>query len=430
MMVHRVAVLAHGHPAVSPGGAEIAAHTLYRALRRLGNVEALHLSCVPQGHPPVELNGNAERECFVEAGILDPLHLSNLDPASLKPLLDILRDFEPDTVHLHHVLGFGADALFALRGELPGASIVMTLHEFVPICHRQGQMVKAADMAPCLRAAPEDCGSCFPDIAPVRFLRREHSLRALFSQVDRFIAPSAFLAGRYAAWGLPPDRIAVLENAVAPAIAAPKRPGLPTMERGRFAFFGQITPYKGLDVLLEAVRLLPEQEWRGCSLQIHGGGLDRQPADFRRNMLALLEKTTERASFHGPYENADLPRLMAEVDWVVVPSIWWENSPVVIQEAFRSGCPVIAGDIGGMAEKVRDGVDGLTFRTGDPSALATCMMAARSADLWERLRGNIVAPVSDLATARAHLRLYTELKGASPAAAEARRYVSGEAAAG
>ena len=50
---------------------------------------------------------------------------------------------------------------------------------------------------------------------------------------------------------------------------------------------------------------------------------------------------------------------MAEVDWVVVPSIWWENAPLVIQEAFRHRRPVICGDIGGMAEMVRDGVDGL-----------------------------------------------------------------------
>ena len=56
---------------------------------------------------------------------------------------------------------------------------------------------------------------------------------------------------------------------------------------------------------------------------------------------------------------------MAEIDWVVVPSIWWENSPLVIQEAFLHGRPVICSDIGGMAEKVRHGVDGLHFRVGD-----------------------------------------------------------------
>jgi len=53
-----------------------------------------------------------------------------------------------------------------------------------------------------------------------------------------------------------------------------------------------------------------------------------------------------------------------------VPSIWWENSPVVIQEALRNRRPVICSDIGGMAEKVRDGVDGFHFAAGNPLALA------------------------------------------------------------
>jgi len=57
---------------------------------------------------------------------------------------------------------------------------------------------------------------------------------------------------------------------------------------------------------------------------------------------------------------------MAAVDWVVVPSIWWENSPLVIQEAFAHGRPVICSDIGGMAEKVAHEKNGLHFRANDP----------------------------------------------------------------
>ena len=63
-------------------------------------------------------------------------------------------------------------------------------------------------------------------------------------------------------------------------------------------------------------------------------------------------------------------QIMADVEWVVVPSIWWENSPLVIQEAFAHGRPVICSDIGGMAEKVADGVSGLHFRVNDPVSLA------------------------------------------------------------
>ena len=81
---------------------------------------------------------------------------------------------------------------------------------------------------------------------------------------------------------------------------------------------------------------------------------------------------------------------MEHADWIVVPSIWWENSPLVIQEAFMHGRPVICSDIGGMAEKVRDGVDGLHFRANDARSLAaTIQRAAGTPGLWEKLRQGI-----------------------------------------
>ena len=67
----------------------------------------------------------------------------------------------------------------------------------------------------------------------------------------------------------------------------------------------------------------------------------------------LFEATSATVTWAGPYDHdRDLPRLMSEIDWVLVPSVWWENSPLVIQEAFQHGRPVICSDIGGMAEQV------------------------------------------------------------------------------
>ena len=77
----------------------------------------------------------------------------------------------------------------------------------------------------------------------------------------------------------------------------------------------------------------------------------------------------------GRYDHQRSAALMRNIDWVIVPSIWWENSPLVIQEAFMYGRPVICSDIGGMAEKVRDGVDGLHFRAGDAQDLADTITA-------------------------------------------------------
>src|SRR5262249_57931996 len=96
-------------------------------------------------------------------------------------------------------------------------------------------------------------------------------------------------------------------------------------------------------------------------LWIHGANLDLQTAAYQDEFRSLLETTKLNVTLVGRYAHGDLPRLMANIDWVIVPSIWWENSPLVIQEAFAYGKPVICSDIGGMAEKVTDRVNGLHF---------------------------------------------------------------------
>jgi glycosyltransferase involved in cell wall biosynthesis len=97
---------------------------------------------------------------------------------------------------------------------------------------------------------------------------------------------------------------------------------------------------------------------------------------------------------------------MAAVDWVVVPSIWWENSPMVIQEAMVHGRPLLVSDIGGMREKVKEGVTG--FRVAARSALAwttSLKTASNMTSEWDSLRMNTHRPIEHTACARAHLAL-------------------------
>jgi glycosyltransferase involved in cell wall biosynthesis len=138
-------------------------------------------------------------------------------------------------------------------------------------------------------------------------------------------------------------------------------------------------------VLLEAMKILVENEC-DAHLWLHGANLELQPEDFRNRLESLIEETQENVTLVGRYDYAALSKLMANIDWVVVPSIWWENSPLVIQEAFLHGRPVICSDIGGMAEKVIDGVNGLHFRAGDPHSLADVLRRVVGApDLWKTL---------------------------------------------
>src|SRR5207249_5874331 len=122
----------------------------------------------------------------------------------------------------------------------------------------------------------------------------------------------------------------------------------------------------------------------------HGANLWKYAEEHQKLFWSLLEETSGNVTYCGDYAHEAVPQLMKQVDWVVVPSRWWENSPLVIQEAFQYGKPVICSGIGGMAEKVTDGVNGLHFRAGDPLSLAdTIRRAACTPALWEKLRGGI-----------------------------------------
>jgi glycosyltransferase involved in cell wall biosynthesis len=108
----------------------------------------------------------------------------------------------------------------------------------------------------------------------------------------------------------------------------------------------------------------------------------------------------------GPYQPSDLPWLMREIDWVVVSSRWWENSPLVIQEAFMQRRPVICSGIGGMAEKVTNELNGLHFSVGDADSLAAVIeRAATEEGLWERLCEGI----PDILTVDAHIENLTRM---------------------
>ena len=109
---------------------------------------------------------------------------------------------------------------------------------------------------------------------------------------------------------------------------------------------------------------------------------------------------------HGSYESHEIGKLMHETDWMVIPSVWWENSPIVIQEAFNHGRPIICSDIGGMAEKIEDGVTGLHFRRGKANALAKKIeLAVIEEEVWMKLNQNIIKPLSIQECAKKHIAL-------------------------
>ena len=426
----RVLIVSHGHPDFSIGGAELAAHNLFQAINATQGHEAHFLAraAAPlrrHGASPLMSLRHGAREVFLHTESWDPFWLSNgmLDDLS-GGFAQYLRHVQPDIVHFHHVIGLGVEALHQARRTLPRARIIVTFHEYLSICHNHGQMVKAGTTTLCREASPAACSLCFPEYSPTALYQREAFLKHHLQLADRYISPSRFLIDRYTAWGLPADKFAFIENGLLDRTTAQARPLPPGGRRDRFGFFGQITEFKGLHVLMDAIARIPDAVWGEASLSIFGGNLENQPEAFRSCFASLMEAAGRRARFYGPYRNEELPDLMAEIDWTVVPSIWWENSPLVIQEAFQHRRPPIVSDIGGMREKVAHGESGLRFRVASPESLADRLTEALTQpDLWQRLRDGAPSPPALGAFAAAHLSLYADAMKAAPAPRLAREAV-------
>ena len=396
-MSGRVLYLCHNHPAIRPAGAENYALELHRAMREKGSYDSVFvartgppMAPAPEpGAPAISAAPGAAGELLLhtDVGEWDDLLGTMRDKRLYTTVLRrLLGEVRPDVVHVQHSYLLGYDLLREVRHTLPRAPVVATLHELLPVCHNRGQMVRTWGTELCDRASPARCHACFPSVAPHRFLLRERYIKAQLALVDRFVCPSRFLAQRFVEWGLPSERVVVEDYGRSGERAASEAPRSPAT---RIGFFGQLSRFKGVDVLLDAALAL-QRAGSPARFAVHGAHLELQSPAFRERFAELLAATAPTVTFHGAYGPDELDALMAGVDWVVVPSIWWENSPLVIQEAFRRGRPVICSDIGGMAEKVRDGVDGLHFRAGSaPDLAATIARAVTERGLWDRLRAGV-----------------------------------------
>jgi glycosyltransferase involved in cell wall biosynthesis len=388
---------------IRPGGMEAYADELFRAVREAGEFETTFVSRI--GRPHSEDAGHVGTRLALADHDPD-LYFFHTDVSEIEPLSWAMRDkrvytedwraflqtIRPDIVHFHGSALFGYDMIRETRRTLPHAAIVYTLHEFAAICHHGGQMVRTETYELCETASPRRCHECFPQFPAQTFFLRERFIKSALELVDMFIAPSEQLRRRYIEWGIPPGKI---RGETYGRIQARRLPDPPDAgRRRRIGFFGRATNFKGVDLLLEAMRIL-EREDAGVRLTLWGANLDMEPGAFRERIERLLEHTAGSVRYAGRYEPTQLPGLMSSVDWVVVPSIWWENSPLVIDEAMMHRRPVICSGTGGMAEKVRNGATGLHFRLRDPISLAeTIRRAVDSPELWNQLRGQITDPHS------------------------------------
>ena len=383
----RILKIIHGYPPRYNAGSEVYSRTLCAGLSRRHEVHVF-----TREENPFVADGVVREE----HDLLSPevkLHIVNAAQVGInyqsrrinRAFAQVAGDVKPDVAHIGHLnhLSLGiVDELATL--DIP---IVFTLHDFWLMCLR-GQFIQIA---------PSERGEIFPPCdgqdnqkCADRCLRRfgggepadtndwrqwvagrMTAVYRMVELVDIFIAPAKSLAERFCTqFPLPPEKIKHLDYGFDRKRLSDRR----RVADGKFIFgyIGTHTPGKGVHHLLEAFGQVAAKR-ENCELHIWGRLTDNTKY-LKSNVADIPTVVRDRIKWRGEYANTNIVRdVFNHIDSVIVPSIWEENSPLVIHEAQQVRLPVITAGMGGMAEYVRHGENGLLFAPREPKDMAIQM---------------------------------------------------------
>lgn len=256
----------------------------------------------------------------------------------------ILKQEKPDVVHTHNLKGLG----FLIPIVIKSLKLfhVHTLHD-VQLVEPSGIIITTQKKSRLYEIFRQSY---------------EKICRALFGSPQIIISPSKFLLEFYERRGFfPQSRKEVVPNPVLfKEQIIDKRSWQQPLT---FLYLGQIEEHKGILFLIESFKKFLASG-RQARLLVVGSGSKLQEA-------RMLASGMKQIIIKGRVEREDLPKIFAEADLTIVPSLCYENSPTVIFESFSFGVPVLASSIEGVAELIRDGENGLTFAAGDQGSLAS-----------------------------------------------------------
>jgi len=285
-------------------------------------------------------------------------------------LADRVRRFRPDVIHAHNTFPLISPSLYWAAAHA-GVPVVQTLHNFRLMCLnalflREGRVCEDCMGRLPWRGVARACyrGSHAASAALAGMLTLHRGLGTYRSKVARYIALNEFCRGKFIEGGLPAERVVVKPNFVDWAEGLPYPNPLPRGEGERkgLLFVGRLSVEKGVATLAEAMAMLPD-----VALRVAGDGPEA-------GLLEGVAGVTRLGSLPGDAVREEMGRAAA----LVVSSIWYENFPRTIVEAFASGTPVIASRIGALADIVRDGETGLLSEPGNSRDLADKMAWALS----------------------------------------------------
>lgn len=363
----RILICTNAYPPHFMGGAELVAHEQAKLLGERGHdvaVFAGDIGARGDRHARIDdrYDGLPIHRIKTTPDDYNPAFLNFLHPDIDAHFEEVLGSFRPDVVHFHNLMGLSVKLPIIARAA--GARTVCTLHDLWGFCLLNTAI--RTDGLPCRNIS--ECRSCLPLQqdgngigVPMRF--RKDFIAFALAHVERFIAPSHYIADRYVAAGLPEARIAVIPNGVDLERFAPTG-RMPSDSLIRISFAGHFGAHKGVNTLIAAFASLG----RRADIILHLAGEGPEERRYRAQAEAL--GIADRIRFFGQLAPAVMPSFYADSDIVVLPSVWDENQPVCLMEAMASGLPIIASNKGGIPELIDHAHNGLLFAAGDIDALA------------------------------------------------------------
>lgn len=419
----RIAHLPFGYYPEPEGGTEVYVRLLAAEQQRIGHetiVIAPAAQAAEYDHEGVPVFRYAVSDDFADIVELYSSDTS-VDAAHFEK---ILRRSAPDVLHVH---GYGravTKRMLRTARQL-GVRIIFTYHTPTATCVR-GTLMRWGDTVCDGALIVKRCTACMLNaggvprtlaqlasglpVLPAKLLKkgslatglrmrelvglRHEEIREFLAHVDHIIAPAEWVKMLLERNGVPASKITLNRQGTIDASVArvARLPHAPL----KLAFFGRLDPTKGLHVIIDALALLPD-----IRLELHVYAVTQVADSYGRALLARA-RLDSRVVWHDPVPQPQVLELLGRYDLLVVPSQWLETGPLVVLEAFAAGVPVLGSRLGGIAELVRDGINGVLVEPAAARGWAAAIrQLAADPDLLSRLQTGVPRPrtMSDVARA-------------------------------
>jgi len=329
------------------------------------------------------------------------IHFYIFDKSIGTILKKIITKEKFDIVHIAHPMRLGVSIKYANSATIP---VVLTLTDFWLMCPK----IIAVTTKNELCISPEKGAKCFAEcygfMQKNKILQRFEDAYNFIKNVDTVIAPTYFVSGIFN--NIFNKKIYVIKHGIDySSVMHTDRPKY-KKDYVVFGFIGTILPHKGVHIILEALKLIKNKK---IKLEIYGNYY--HDTDYY-NYLKNIVNEDNRIEFMGEYKDEEMPSIMEKVDCIIVPSTWWENSPLTILTSLAFRIPVITTNVGGASELVKDGINGFNFEIGNPKSLANVMKKiAENPDILNTIKNKIIMPPRIEEEAFRYEMIYSSLIG-------------------